>query len=167
MTRQPPTILREALDYLARAERDIFFRWIQRVSRLRLYLGRPETSLEELRDHMPAVFHQLRTLILHMAEGQTDTIETPSSARQHAADRYQQNVPARIVVKEYQLLRTEMWHQLRTWDRSPALSVEEVFLLEEDINFGLDEVIAITLDTFVDLETKGANDGGANDSGSG
>ncbi len=162
MTDQPPAILREALDYLASEERDIFFRWTQRVSRLRLYLGRPDTSLEEVRDHMPLVFHQLRTLILHMAERQTDNVGTPSAARQHAADRHQQKVPARTVVKEYQLLRNEIWYKLRAWNRSPALTADDVFLLEELINFGLDEVISITLDTFVELESgNGRSYGGA------
>ncbi len=167
MTDQPPAILREALEYLASKERDIFFRWTQRVSRINLYLGRPDTSLEEVRDHMPLVFQQLRTLILHMAERPTDNVDTPSAARQHAADRHHQKVPARIVVKEYQLLRDEMWYKLRTWNRSPALTANEVFLLEEHINFGLDEVIAVTLDTFVELESGSSYGSTTNDLGGG
>ncbi len=162
MTDQIAPILREALEYLASEERDIFFRWTQRVSRLRLYLGRPDTSLEDLRDHMPVVFHQLRTVILHMAAGQTPDVNTLSGARQHAVDRYHQKVSARTVVKEYQLLRNELWHKLRTWDQSPALTAKDIFLLEEHINFGLDEVISITLDTFVELESgNGRSYGGA------
>ncbi len=167
MTDQIAPILREALDYLANEERDIFFRWIQRVSRLRLYLGRPDTSLDELRNHMPDVFRQLPTLILHLANSTNAEGNPFAAARQHAADRYHQNVPVGIVVKEFQLLRNEMWYKLRTWNRSPALTANEVFLIEQHINFGLDEVIAVTLDTFVELESGRSYGSTTNDLGGG
>jgi len=141
-----------AAAYLAGQEQDILFRWTQRVSRLLADAGRPEANLPALRDHMPEIVAELRQRLLTDASASSTAAARTGLPQAHAAARYQQQIPAGVVVQEYQVLRREVWHKLRQWNAEPPLTVVDVFLLEERINTALDALIAVTLATFVQLE---------------
>jgi hypothetical protein len=151
MTDEISPMFTEAATYLAGQERDILFRWVQRVSRLPIYLKRPEARLQEVLDHMPRVLQALCQAMLQPVV--YDTQPRPSDgAEAHAQERYSQDVPAEIIVKEYQVLRDEIWTTLQEWQRTPSLSIKDIFGLQRRINYSLDEIIATTLAAFVRLE---------------
>jgi hypothetical protein len=151
MTTDAALLLTETGRYLGQQQRDILGRWVQRVSRLPLYLQRPQTRLQEVMDRMPQVLQELCTTLPQPASGEAD--EPPErAAKHHARDRYAQDVPAAVIIKEYQLLRDEIWVAIEGWPRPLALTGDEVFVLQRRINWLLDDFIATTLATFISLE---------------
>ncbi len=157
MTSDIPPILIQAAAHLEAQEQDIFFRWVQIASRLPAHFRRPDEDLEQLVDHMPHVLAKLRRLMLKPVDPAMPMDVDETVAISHALTRHRQRISARTVVKEYQLLRRELWSSLRRWPQAAQLSAGDVFLLEERINFVLDELVAITLDTFVCLEIEGGD----------
>jgi hypothetical protein len=147
MTTATNSLLEETARYLEQEQHEILGRWVQRVSRIPIYLQRPETRLQELRDRMPLVLAELYAALPR------DVAEAASrGAQSHARDRYVMDIPAAVIVKEYQVLRDEIWVAIEGWPRIPALSAADVFVLQRQINMLLDDVIATTLATFVSLE---------------
>jgi hypothetical protein len=145
-------IVQTAIDHLQTVEQDLLFRWVQRVSRFAPYLQRPETSLQQIMDHVPQVLQHLCQLSLQPVEPPAGAVD---AATGHALERKRLGVPARMILKEYQVLRNEIWIALRNWQPPRTLTAGDVFLLEERINFAMDEIIALTLDSYVDLESPG------------
>lgn len=152
-----PRMLIEAAAYLEAQQQDIIFRWVQVASRLPTHFRRPDENLQQLIDHMPDVLVALRRVMLEPVDPVRSAAIPESVAATHAVTRYHQQMSAGIVVKEYQLLRHQLWESLRRWSQARDLTAEDVFLLEERINFTLDEFIAVTLETFVDLENGGGD----------
>ena len=157
MTTDVAQILVEAAAYLEAQQQDIIFRWVQLASRLPPHFRRPDEDLKQLIDHMPDVLVALRRVMLEPVDPVRSAAIPESIAVTHAVTRYRQQMSAGIVVKEYQLLRHQLWESLRRWSQIRNLTAEDVFLLEERINFALDEFIAVTLETFVDLENEGGD----------
>ncbi len=161
-------VLAQAVAYLEEQELNIIFRWVQIASRLPAHFRRPDEDLKALVDHMPLILADVRRLMLEPVDPVKPVDVSQEVAMSHAVHRYQQRVSARTVVKEYQLLRHEIWATLWRWPQAPHLSAADCFLLEERLNFPLDEYIAVTLDTFVHLENESGhveNTPSANNSG--
>lgn len=158
MTSNPPSLFVETAAYLEEREQDILFRWVQIASRLPAHFRRPDESLHALIDHIPLVLAFLRQLIVEPINPAEPVTLPPGVAAIHAVTRYNQNISARIVVKEYQLLRREIWATLRDWPRAQQWTVMDAFLLEERLNFMLDDIVSVALDTYVELVAEGGND---------
>lgn len=154
MPEHPNSIVADAAAYLASEERDIFFRWTQRASRLHAAHGQSDMPLAEVRDGVPAIFRQLRAVILSLPHAQQLPDTAIDSAEHHAVERFHQGVPVRDVVEEYRFLRREIWYKIRQWHKERPLAADDILLLEEVINFTLDEFIALTLEKFVKCERE-------------
>jgi hypothetical protein len=154
-----PPLLVSAAAYLEAQEKDIIFRWVQIASRLPSHFNRTDESLKELLDHMPEILVQLRQLMVEVVDLREPITSVLDSAVAHAEVRYNQKIPARTVMKEYQILRHEIWATLQQWPQVEQFSALDVFLLSERLNFLLDDIISVTLDTFTTLMTEQDNGG--------
>jgi hypothetical protein len=157
MTDTTSLLLRETAAYLEANEQDILFRWVQVASRLPAHFRRPDESLKSLIDHIPLVLTYLRRLIVEPVNPAEPEGLPQHVAEIHAVTRFNQNISARTVVKEYQLLRREIWATLRDWPRAHELTAADIFLLEERLNGLLDYIVSAALDTFKDLVAEGGN----------
>lgn len=157
MTTNPPSLFVETAAYLEEHEQDILFRWVQIASRLPAHFRRPGESLNALIDHIPLVLAHLRRLIVEPLDPAEPVTLPQDVAEIHAITRFNQNISARIVVKEYQLLRREIWATLREWPRAQQCTVMDIFLLEERLNLMLDDIVSVALDTYVELIEEGGN----------
>jgi hypothetical protein len=161
MNKHIAPVLVDAAAYLETQQADIIFRWVQIASRLPAHFRRPDEDLKALIDHMPAVLAQMRQLMLEEPADPAavgDETEVPETAEVHADTRYFQGIPARTVVKEYQVLRTEIWATLQKWPQAQQLASMDLFLLAERVNYTIDEFVSVSLDTFVALRAEDAND---------
>jgi hypothetical protein len=148
-------LLDEAAAYLATQERDIIFRWVQMASRLPAHFRRTDEDMEAMIDHMPVVLTQWRRLLTVPIEQVEHSSEEPDGAETHGLTRYNQQIPARTVVKEYQILRREIWRTLQRWPRAEQIAVADFFLLQEQLNYMLDHMVSVALDTYVELVAEG------------
>jgi hypothetical protein len=157
MTNDPPSLLVEVAAYLETQEQDIIFRWVQLASRLPAHFRRPDESLKALIDHIPLTLRHLRRLLLEPINLDEQSTLHLDITELHSVTRYNQGISARTVAKEYQLLRHEIWATLREWPRAQHFTAMDVFLLEEHLNFILDDIVSIAVDTFVELVAEGGN----------
>src|SRR4051794_11687140 len=160
MNKDIAPVLVDAAAYLETQQADIIFRWVQIASRLPAHFRRPDEDLKALVDHMPAVLAELRQLMLDEPSdpaAAVDETEVPVTAEVHANTRYYRGIPARTVVKEYQVLRREIWATLEKWPQAQQLPIMDLFLLAERLNYTIDEFVSVSLDTFVALRVEDAN----------
>jgi hypothetical protein len=157
----PEQVLAHAAAQIEAAERDTLFRWVQQITRFPAHMQRPEAGLHEVLDHIPVILSHLRWAMQRSPEEQASAPEFSQPGESHALERYRQGVPARVIVKEYQVLRRELWRALADWQPPEPLATAEIFMLAERLNFALDEFMATTLDAFVQLEieTSGTGEG--------
>lgn len=130
---------------LSEQARGIIFGWVQRLERESPWGDRADLDLAALIDHAPLVIETL-DVRLHY-ESPHDFFERHPEAlvraRAHAQLRQRQGVPYSSALREYGLLRAEIWRTLR--ERvSGALPVQEFFQVERAINGTLDVIISAT-----------------------
>lgn len=157
MTNDPPPVLVEVAAYLEAHQQDIIFRWVQLASRLPAHFRRPDESLKALIDHIPLTLTHLRRLLPEPINLDGPATLSQDVAEIHAIARYNQGISAKTVAKEYQLLRHEIWATLREWPRAQHFTAMDVFLLEKHLNFILDDIVSVAVDTFIDLVAEGGN----------
>lgn len=89
----------------------IISRWLERVGST-IYGAHPELNRQHLLDRTPEL---VRSVAEALGRGQPETPEAPwtAPARAHALKRLSQHMLLSDLVREYQMLRREMWEALR------------------------------------------------------
>lgn len=139
-----------AEEVLAQQSRAIMLAWVQRLRSEPPWRGRPDLDLGDIIDTAPMLAEAI-VLALHFGDGEQYFASHPEAlrrVRQHAVLRRAQNIPLEAVIREYTLLRDEIWNQLQ---RSlPAeTSQKELFALERAVNYSLDRIIEATIPAYL------------------
>lgn len=139
----PGDFARYAEQVLARRSRHIVFGWIQRLRREPPWSERDDLGLADLIDHAPVLLKALDVRLHYDApaaffERHPEAVER---AQHHARLRMRQGMAFGATLREYALLREEIWSALRA--RRPASAEpDEILDVERAINGTLDTLIA-------------------------
>jgi signal transduction histidine kinase len=143
-SRVEATMLDRAADALDAQVDGIISSWLERVGRT-IYAAHPKLDRRELIGHAPEL---IRGVAEAMRRGQPEALQAPwtAAAGEHALARRQQNMLLGDLVREYQLMREEIWHALRQY--LAGLTGEAVFAVAGNINSALDTMAALGLATY-------------------
>ncbi len=136
--------LQQAADVLdAQAER-ITDRWVDRLLAT-IYRGRTDLGLEDLRSATPVL---VRGVAEALRRGDPEVVPAPwtGAARGHARLRMGQRVPLGDLLREYQMLRQEIWHALR--QHLSVVAAVDVYDVAESLDAALDTMATISTDTY-------------------
>ncbi len=138
------TSLGQAAEVLDREAGRITARWVERLQET-TYRGRADLRLEDIRDHAPVL---VRGTAEALRRGQPGQFAAPwtGAAREHALLRMGQHVALGDLVREYQMLREEIWHALRQ-DLS-AVPASDVYDVAEALDAALDTMASIATSTY-------------------
>jgi CheY-like chemotaxis protein len=144
-------LLMEAERILAEHSREALFRWVQRLQLESPWKGRRDLGLRELLDSVPILVEALTAGLRHgdpheFFERNPDLIDR---VRSHALTRRGQGIPLAAVVREYTLLRREIWRLFRRY-LPEQLATEDVLVLEEAANLSLDRIIEATIPAYLE-----------------
>jgi len=136
--------LRQAADILDEQAEAIARRWADRLL-TSLYRGRPELRLEDLLSQAPAL---VRGVAEALRRGEPEVRAAPwtAAAREHARLRLSQRVRLGDLVREYQLLRQEIWRALR--QHLSEVAALDVYDVAEQLDSALDTMATISTDTY-------------------
>jgi CheY-like chemotaxis protein len=141
-----------AADLLTGYSRAALFRWAQRVRAEPPWCDRPDVPIGAVIDSVPALVEAL-DLALRAPEGDAGAFLASSPqvlarVRDHARTRARQEVSLPAVVREYALLRNEVWKVFRRHLPEDA-GASEVLDVEERVNATLDAVVEQTIETYL------------------
>jgi len=136
--------LQQAADVLDREAEAITDHWVDRLLES-VYRGRAELRLEDLRSQTPAL---VRGVAEALRRGVPEVLAAPwtAAAREHARLRLSQGVELGDLVREYQLLRQEIWHALR--QHLSEVSALDVYDVAEQLDSALDTMATISTNTY-------------------
>lgn len=136
--------LQRAADVLDEQAEAITDRWVDRLQAT-LYHGRTGLRLEGLRSQTPVL---VRGVAEALRRGEPEVLPAPwtGAAREHARLRLSQQVPLGDLVREYQMLRQEMWRALR--QHLSAVAAPDVYDVAENLDTALDTMATISTDTY-------------------
>ena len=136
---------------LARQSRSIIFRWIQRLRGELPWSERDDLDLADLIDYAPVVLQVLdvRLHYDHPSEFMERHPEAVTRAQEHARLRATQGIPFGAALREYALLRDEVWYALKAGAPS-AGSLDEVLDTERAINGTLDAMVTAAAAAFAE-----------------
>jgi PAS domain S-box-containing protein len=136
--------LQEAADTIDRQVDAIVARWLERV-RTSIYDERRDLSADDIRNDMPNLVHGIAEAL---RRGQPEEIQAPwtEAAREHAQVRQAQQSSLGDLVRDYQILREEIWASLQPLVEDA--SGGQVFALAANVNSALDTMAAIALQTY-------------------
>jgi CheY-like chemotaxis protein len=151
----PPSGLAAAERLLATRSRDVLFRWVQRVRQQPSWAAHADLSLAEVLNTMPLVVEALDTALLTRDPGQFFAAhpEALDRLREHAGARRRQGIGLVDMVREYTLLRNEVWALFRR-ALPPQMPTADVLALEEAINLTLDRIVEATIDAYLAPGTR-------------
>jgi PAS domain S-box-containing protein len=137
---------RQAAKIIYDAALPIVEQWVQLIKR-EVYLARTDLVIDNLRNSAVPI---LRGVSEAVERGECKSLSAPwtAAARNHAEERRRQGVPIGDVVREYELLRQELWKTLRT--QMPDLSGPDVYAVAADTNAALDTMATIATRTYGD-----------------
>ncbi|HUE75357.1 MAG TPA: response regulator [Chloroflexota bacterium] len=143
-----------AEDILTEYSRDLLMRWMQRLNWESYWEGRRDLGFQGVLDNAPVIVEAL-TAALSYGNPATFFERHPEAidrVRQHTWARRSQDVPLSVLVREYSLLRDELWGMLGR--QLPAeISTSDVLLLERAINRTFDRVVELTIPAYVEPST--------------
>ena len=145
--------LQQAADVLEQQAEAITDRWVDRLLAT-LYRGRGELRLDDLRSQTPAL---VRGVAEALRRGEPEVPAAPwtAAAREHARLRLSQRVRLGDLVREYQLLRQEIWRALR--QHLSEVAALDVYDVAEQLDSALDTMATISTDTYgADLQQHAA-----------
>ncbi len=127
---------------LARDSSNIIFRWIQRMRGELPWSERDDLGLAELIDYAPEILKVLdvRLHYEHPAAFMEKHPDAVTRARDHALLRAEQGIGFGAALREYALLRDELWNALRA-NAPVSTNPDEVFEVERAINATFDAIV--------------------------
>jgi hypothetical protein len=153
----PPSVLTHAADLLSQRHVNIELRWAQRVVTFGHFEGRGDLHLSDVLDHMPLLTEAIIAVLRdgHQPDAFQPGGEFYTRARTHAWTRHEQGIRPEEVIDELRIFRAEIWRELRKrLPREMALTAEDVFVLEEHVNYALDLIVGASLQALRELETS-------------
>jgi len=136
--------VQRAADILDQQADAITDRWVDRLLAT-LYRGRTDLKLEDLRAQTPLL---VRGIAEALRRGEPEAFAAPwtGAAREHAALRMSQQVLLGDVVREYQMLRQEIWRALQ--QHLSTVAAADVYDVAENLDTALDTMATISTDTY-------------------
>ncbi len=137
-------VLQQVAEVLDREAWHITQHWIERLQAT-IYRGREDLRLEDIRNHVPVLVQGVAEALRWGQPRQIDAAWT-RPAREHALLRVSQQVTLGDLVREYQVLREEMWRALRA--RLSAEGANDVYDVAETLDSALDTMATIATGTY-------------------
>ncbi|MDP2959657.1 MAG: PAS domain S-box protein, partial [Longimicrobiales bacterium] len=137
-------VLWRAAEVLERQASEVAARLVDRLEGT-LYRERKDLTSAELRDQ---ALELVRGVAEALRRGEPEAGGAPwtGAARAHAELRQRQRVPLRDLVREYQMLREELWQALR--QHLAAVVPGDVYDLAENLDNALATMVTIATDTY-------------------
>ncbi|MGQ9684604.1 MAG: sensor histidine kinase [Anaerolineae bacterium] len=138
------TLLDDAARVLEAQSAVIVERWLTRVAEA-IYTLHPNLSTDELRDGAPAI---VRGVAEALRRGELYALEAPwtAAAREHAHARRAQGEEIKDLLREFQMLREEIWASL-SQHRQEMLGAD-IFDLARDLDATLDTMATVSADAY-------------------
>jgi CheY-like chemotaxis protein len=155
---QRPHDLAEQVSHIfTHRSRAILFRWIQRLQQESPWRDRHDLGLADLLNHAPVV---VETLDVRLSFSEADTFfeRVPDASERvalHAATRSRQGISLSAMIREYAILRDEIWRALSR-DLPPSLDRDEIIAVERAVNGTLDAVLVLTVTEYLGKGTTDA-----------
>ena len=150
-------VLLRAADLLTQRHVNIELRWAQRVVTFGPVEGRGDLHLSDVLDHMPLLTEAIIAVLRdgHQPDAFQPGGEFYTRARTHAWTRHEQAVRPEEVIDELRVFRAEIWRELRKrLPREMPLTAEDVFILEEHVNYALDLIVGASLQALRELDAS-------------
>jgi CheY-like chemotaxis protein len=156
----PPTsrddgegILGQAQRILAEHSPETLFEWIQRLQEEEPWKHRRGLRLAGFIDYVPTLVEAISSALLYRDPEEffrhhPDALER---ARLHAVIRRKQAIPLAAVIREFTLLRNEIWKTLCRF-LPGKVSIDDVLALQVAVNLTLDRIIEITVPAYLEME---------------
>lgn len=148
---EPSKLFQEVEQVFARRSREALLSWVQRLQTEEPWRSRNDLRLVDMLDTVPVLFEAV-VASLQYGDGDNYLVEHPEAFDRiyyHAVQRHEQQIPLWAVVREYTLLRHELWKLLRR-TLSGRVLTDEVFDLEHAVNYTLDRIIEATIPAYLD-----------------
>lgn len=143
-------------DFLDLDRRRILLNWASRAGALPAFRQRPDLDLAAVIDDMPTIFDHLLAVL--KAEGtepfNPDLGPAEAHATAHVRLRATRGFHASDVAQEYQQLRQTIWTEIRAHVANLQPSVADVLDVEHRLNYALDDIVIVTLETFDNLDAS-------------
>ncbi len=136
--------LQQAADVLDQQAEAITDHWVDRLLAT-LYRGRTDLKIEDLRIQTPVLVRGVAEA-LRREEPEAFAAPWTRAAREHAKLRMGQRVLLGHLVREYQMLRQEMWHALR--HHLSTVAAATVYDVAENLDTALDTMATISTETY-------------------
>lgn len=147
---EPSKLFQEVEQVFARRSREALLSWVQRLQIEEPWRSRDDLRLVDMLDTVPVLFEAV-VATLQYGDGDNYLSEHPEAferIQHHAQQRHEQQIPLWAVVREYTLLRRELWKLLRRTLSGRVLN-DEVFDLEHAVNYGLDRILEATVPAYL------------------
>lgn len=134
---------------LQERSREALLRWVLRLRQREPWEDRPDLRLSEVLDSMPIIVEATEAA-LHYSDADRFFAERPEAierVRQHAFTRRMQNIPLAAVVREYSVLRNEVWNLFRRY-LPEEMATADLLHIEEVINVTLDRIVEETITAY-------------------
>ena len=147
------TILWRAQRILAEHSPEALFEWIQRLQEEEPWKYRRGLRLAGFIDYVPTLVEAVSAALLYRDPEEffrhhPDALER---ARLHAVIRRKQAIPLAAVIREYTLLRNEIWKTLCRY-LPKEISIDEVLALQVAVNMTLDRIIETTIPAYLEAD---------------
>jgi hypothetical protein len=155
-------ILGQAQRILAEHSPEALFEWIQRLQGEEPWKYRRGLRLAGFIDYVPTLVEAVSAALLYRDPEEffrhhPDALER---ARLHAVIRRKQAIPLAAVIREYTLLRNEIWKILCRF-LPGEISIDEVLALQVAVNLTLDRIIETTIPAYLEVGKDGQEAGAA------
>lgn len=151
---QPHGLLARAEKILAGHSRDALFRWVQRLRQESPWREKDDLRLSDVLDSVPVLVEALAGAMQYGDPG-TFFTHHPSAndrVRNHAAVRRGQGISLGALVREYGILRDELWQMF--WQYLPEhISKDDGAQLQKAVDGTLDHIVQVTIPAY--LEDQG------------
>ncbi len=147
---RPAEILVQAAEVLERGAGSIADRWADQAAAA-LYRDRADMRLE-IRDQAPLLVLGVAEA-LRWRQAEAGRARWAAAARAHAGRRLSQQVPLGEMMREYRLLRQEIWHRLCQVLEAPA---PQMCALAEALDGAVDSVLTVSVDAYGEAQTRTA-----------
>jgi CheY-like chemotaxis protein len=145
----PPGALAQAERILAERSREALVRWVERLRQQPPWQDRSDVRLSGMFDEVPVLVEALAAA-LYSGDPAAFLARHPATLerlRAHTRLRRSQGVPLAALVREYAILRTEVWDLFRRYLPEEVRSAD-ILALAEAVNGTLDRIIEVTIPVY-------------------
>lgn len=157
-TAKPPLpILEQAKEILDCYSREALLRWVQRLRREEPWRGRGDLGLGMVLDRTPVLVEAVSAALQY---GNPDEFfgQHPDAVERvtgHARDRRAQGIPLASLIREYTLLRDEIWLAITSHLPGPV-QPSDLYSLQQAISGTMDRIVERTVPAYGEAEGRAA-----------